>query len=863
MKNITMQFFAVLVFAFSWQAQAQFSESFETGIPAPWTIINGGGSNAWAHSTSPAGGAFDGTGVAAIEFNSVAHDDYLITPPITVAAGVNDALSFYVKSRSSIFLESYEVLLSTTNTNATSFTTTLQASSLAPNAWTEVALNLSAYVGQTIYVALRATGTDEFALYADLFVNGPLPSCLAPSNLDATVLSGNTTAALSWDDEPGATLGYNWAVMASGENPDLNTPVALGSTAGGVITDTATGLTAGEAYDFYVQSNCDANGLSEWAGPVSFLAFGPPVNDDCATATSLIVESDLNCLNPVAGSTMGATQSLPGCLGNANDDVWYSFTATTSLHTIIINNTSGTPDIVTEVFDACGVVSLVCQDTPNSPVAVNNLTAGNTYYFRIYTWSSSDSTRSSFTVCVGTPPAPPANNDCANAEVITESGDSNCSNTVSGTTQSANTSADYSNACANNYNDVWYAFTPTTTGEYNVTRTLTSGTSSTYLSIWEGSCGALTRINSSCFSTSLSEDLVAGTTYYISVATLNSGATSFDLCVYPSPTCYVPEDLAASFVAPDGVNLSWSAPTDGTTPVGYNWEIVPQGNAQGIGVIDSGSVTVTNASATGLTPETLYDLYVQSDCGAGDLSVYAGPFTFNTGHCLPSGTNTNTYINDFTATGPYTNISNLGSGLSTNNYGDFYNTQAIEVVPGMSFDFSTTIVSGTVGSTIWIDWNNDFVFDQATETMFTTTSFGNGPFTGSITVPAGIADGDYRMRVMIDWNDSNPSEDACALNFGRGEVEDYKVTVNATLSADSFNQIAFNYYPNPVSNVLTIKGQQTIEKVSVYNMLGQTVLNTTPNAATSQVDMSALQAGAYFVKVTIANSTETIRIIKN
>ncbi|MFD2552145.1 GEVED domain-containing protein [Bizionia sediminis] len=465
----------------------------------------------------------------------------------------------------------------------------------------------------------------------------------------------------------------------------------------------------------------------------------PPPNDECADAIGLTVNTDLQCGTVTSGTVFGATDSGntgSGCFGTPNDDVWYSFVATSTEHTVSLINIAGnTTDLYHAVYNAtpgCGSLgeALVCRD-PNS-TELTGLTIGQTYYIQVYTWGS-------------TP-----NRD-----------------------------------------------------------------------------------------------------------------TTFDICVGTAPTCYVPEDLAASFVSPDGANLSWSAPTDGTTPVGYNWEIVPQGNAQGIGVIDSGSVTATSASATGLTTDTLYDLYVQSDCGAGDLSGYAGPFTFNAGYCLPSGTNTSTYINDFTATGPYTNISNLGSGLSTNNYGDFYNTQAIEVVPGMSFDFSTTIVSGTVGSTIWIDWNNDFVFDQATETMFTTTSFGNGPFTGSITVPAGIADGDYRMRVMIDWNDSNPSEDACALNFGRGEVEDYKVTVNATLSADSFNQIAFNYYPNPVSNVLTIKGQQTIEKVSVYNMLGQTVLNTTPNAATSQVDMSALQAGAYFVKVTIANSTETIRIIKN
>ena len=45
-------------------------------------------------------------------------------------------------------------------------------------------------------------------------------------------------------------------------------------------------------------------------------------------------------------------------------------------------------------------------------------------------------------------------------------------------------------------------------------------------------------------------------------------------------------------------------------------------------------------------------------------------------------------------------------------------------------------------------------------------------------------------------------------------------------------------------------------------MLGQEVAKTAPNALNSEVDMSALQTGAYFVKVTINDATETVRVIK-
>ncbi len=60
------------------------------------------------------------------------------------------------------------------------------------------------------------------------------------------------------------------------------------------------------------------------------------------------------------------------------------------------------------------------------------------------------------------------------------------------------------------------------------------------------------------------------------------------------------------------ISASWSAAI-GT--VSYDWELVPDGNAQGVGVID-GEIGTMNlfASITGLTGGTLYDLWIKSDC---------------------------------------------------------------------------------------------------------------------------------------------------------------------------------------------------------------------------------------------------------
>lgn len=144
MKKITLLLVMLLS---SITGYSQFSEGFETEIPASFTVNNGGSANGWVHSTAPTGGAHTGSGVARIVYNTDAHNDDLITPQMTIASGVNDRLSFWIKSRSASFLEPYQVLLSTTDTATGSFTVTLQAEQEVPNSWENIEVDLTVYVG--------------------------------------------------------------------------------------------------------------------------------------------------------------------------------------------------------------------------------------------------------------------------------------------------------------------------------------------------------------------------------------------------------------------------------------------------------------------------------------------------------------------------------------------------------------------------------------------------------------------------------------------------------------------------------------------------------------------------------------------
>jgi len=100
-------------------------------------------------------------------------------------------------------------------------------------------------------------------------------------------------------------------------------------------------------------------------------------------------------------------------------------------------------------------------------------------------------------------------------------------------------------------------------------------------------------------------------------------------------------------------------------------------------------------------------------------------------------------------------------------------------------------------------------------------------------------------------------------DFGNDSIGPIVFNINTpALSIDDFETLGFKYFPNPVKNNLTLKANQNIQNISVVNMLGQEVLRISPNTLESNLDMNGLNTGSYFVKVTINNATETIRVVK-
>ena len=84
----------------------------------------------------------------------------------------------------------------------------------------------------------------------------------------------------------------------------------------------------------------------------------------------------------------------------------------------------------------------------------------------------------------------------------------------------------------------------------------------------------------------------------------------------------------------------------------------------------------------------------------------------------------------------------------------------------------------------------------------------------------------------------------------------------AVLGIDSFNKLGLQYHPNPVNDVLNLSAIKNINSVVIYNIMGQTVLGKTLNTASPQIDMSALKAGYYFIKVASGTDSAVIKVVK-
>lgn len=129
--------------------------------------------------------------------------------------------------------------------------------------------------------------------------------------------------------------------------------------------------------------------------------------------------------------------------------------------------------------------------------------------------------------------------------------------------------------------------------------------------------------------------------------------------------------------------------------------------------------------------------------------------------------------------------------------------------------------------------------------------------------------------VLICPDTENPGMSTISRSdagYGTGMFGAYQAQIDqciATMDVIEMptEQVDFNAYPNPASTVVNVEFELNTQNevtVSIINTVGQTVavnnLGTVSGLQTTQMDVSALDAGMYIVKVKTANGEQTKRI---
>ena len=332
--------------------------------------------------------------------------------------------------------------------------------------------------------------------------------------------------------------------------------------------------------------------------------------------------------------------------------------------------------------------------------------------------------------------------------------------------------------------------------------------------------------------------------------TINITAGTSDTTAPTAPT-----SLTASGTTSSSTNLSWTASTDNVGVTGYD---VYQGATL------KASVTTTSYTVTGLTAATAYTFSVRAKDAAGNVSAASNTVNVTTSsvtltYCTSQGNNTNDERIGRVAIGSINNASTGTAG--------YENFTSISTNAARSASQTITITPTWTGSTyaegyaVFIDYNQNGVFTDAGETVWTRAASTTTPVSGSFTIPATATLGATRMRVSMKYNGVPISCEA----FSYGQVEDY--TINITAAAreeDSFESIVVNdikLYPNPTSSILNVTSVSENASFRVYNVMGQTILDGKINNGT--IDVSRLTNGNYIMEISDNGNSTTKRFIKN
>ena len=461
---------------------------------------------------------------------------------------------------------------------------------------------------------------------------------------------------------------------------------------------------------------------------------------------------------------------------------------------------------------------------------------------------------------------------------------------VCGDTETGDTTLNSDTGGANASPDAWYSYTGTGATEFVTFSLCDGGTSYDSLLTVFDSCGGtvVAGNDDSCGLQSEVSFISDGTTtYYVAVEGFATSAGAFSLTVSCNP-------VAANDLCDDAIAITCDETVLGSTQFATPDQGAPDcgagNNSPGVWyVIDDATGLPTDYVVSLCDGGTAYDsklvIFSGDDCGT--LVCVAE----NDDECgLQSEVS---FTSDGTST-YYILVNGFGSG----NSGDFSLNLSCVPVPPFNDDISNSIDVDEAG----LPYTDPAVPMPAATTeaggspvncdnagvlgvWYNFVATNGGTATATVVSPAGYTSVTFYTApdenavetdlTLVDWFDNQcvpgvtttiPVEAGQAYYVyvaNHGGITDIVIDGDFLLGVGDAVVDGFTYFPNPANNELNLDaGIRSIDSATIYNILGQAVVDQNVGASSTRLDVANLSVGTYIMKVVVEGEVGIYKIVK-
>ncbi|SEV89602.1 Por secretion system C-terminal sorting domain-containing protein [Chitinophaga sp. YR573] len=330
--------------------------------------------------------------------------------------------------------------------------------------------------------------------------------------------------------------------------------------------------------------------------------------------------------------------------------------------------------------------------------------------------------------------------------------------------------------------------------------------------------------------------LTQGTTYDYRVRTNcasdSSAYSAAQFTTISTAPCNAPTGLTSSAITASSATVSWTAASGALS---YSVDYKANSSATWINAVTA--TTSTSVNLSGLTSATLYDWRVRTNCSGGNSTYATAQFT------------------SLTATGCSNTLDTATNGTIAGAATIPFNTNVTGLIsPSADIDNYKFVIttSGTITITLsTLPGDYDLKLLNSAGTQVAISQAGS---TTSESISRTVSAGTYYAQVY-GYNGANSATSCYTLRVQLG-------TASRETDVITSDAQKVSVFPNPANNVVNINlpGLKGKSEVSMFDVNGRVVLRREVNTVSTQLDISALPAGVYMIR--IKNGVKQVNMTK-